>query len=208
MDALLAAIHANLDDDAPRLVYADALQRAGDPRGEFIAVQCALAALGQHHRPLDSWAGSALLDIPDDDEARAARAATIRQLRGRENALLKAHDDAWGRAIKAIDFDFRYGRGFAESIRFSMRGDPSDMRVSLAALFAAAPFVRALEVWFGPANDANSLPSALAFFAAPEVGQLRQLRLTSLHDLEGLRALTSSKALTHLRRLELAPPVG
>src|SRR4051794_23378873 len=37
---LFERIRANLDDDDPRLVYADALQDLGDPRGELIAVQC------------------------------------------------------------------------------------------------------------------------------------------------------------------------
>ena len=39
--ALLAAVWAAPDDDGPRLVYADFLQEQGDPRGEFIALQCA-----------------------------------------------------------------------------------------------------------------------------------------------------------------------
>lgn len=41
--SLLDAIRASPDDDGPRLVYADHLMEQGDPRGEFIAVQCALA---------------------------------------------------------------------------------------------------------------------------------------------------------------------
>jgi uncharacterized protein (TIGR02996 family) len=41
--SLLDAIRARPDDDEARLVYADALSTAGDPRGEFIAVQQALA---------------------------------------------------------------------------------------------------------------------------------------------------------------------
>ena len=36
---LLAAIYANPSDDGARAVYADALQEAGDPRGELIALQ-------------------------------------------------------------------------------------------------------------------------------------------------------------------------
>jgi len=40
-DALLAAVLADLDDDAARAVWADALQQAGDPRGELIALQLA-----------------------------------------------------------------------------------------------------------------------------------------------------------------------
>jgi uncharacterized protein (TIGR02996 family) len=38
--ALERAVFANPDDDAPRLVLADALLEAGDPRGELIALQC------------------------------------------------------------------------------------------------------------------------------------------------------------------------
>jgi len=40
-DALLAAVLADLDDGAARAVWADALQQAGDPRGELIALQLA-----------------------------------------------------------------------------------------------------------------------------------------------------------------------
>lgn len=40
-DALIAAILAHPDDDAPRLVWAD---REGGERGELVVVQCALAA--------------------------------------------------------------------------------------------------------------------------------------------------------------------
>jgi uncharacterized protein (TIGR02996 family) len=37
---LLEAVHADPDDLETRLVYADALSEAGDPRGELIALQC------------------------------------------------------------------------------------------------------------------------------------------------------------------------
>jgi uncharacterized protein (TIGR02996 family) len=46
-DAFLQAILEDPDDDAPRLVYADWLEERGDPRGEFIRVQCHLARMGQ-----------------------------------------------------------------------------------------------------------------------------------------------------------------
>ena len=40
-EPFLAAISANLDDDTPRLVFADWLQENGDePRAEFIRIQC------------------------------------------------------------------------------------------------------------------------------------------------------------------------
>ena len=41
LSELLAAVHADPFDLAARAVYADALQDAGDPRGEFIALQLA-----------------------------------------------------------------------------------------------------------------------------------------------------------------------
>lgn len=41
----LAEILAHPDDDGPRLIYADWLEEQGNPRGEFIRVQCELAAL-------------------------------------------------------------------------------------------------------------------------------------------------------------------
>lgn len=44
-DAFIDAILDAPDDDAPRLVYADALSERGDLRGEFISVQCARAKL-------------------------------------------------------------------------------------------------------------------------------------------------------------------
>ena len=40
-EELLAAVFAAPDDDAPRRVYADWLLERGDPRGEFIQLQCA-----------------------------------------------------------------------------------------------------------------------------------------------------------------------
>ncbi|MBA3541481.1 MAG: TIGR02996 domain-containing protein [Deltaproteobacteria bacterium] len=40
---LIAAVAEAPDDDAPRLVYADWLMERGDPRGELVALQCALA---------------------------------------------------------------------------------------------------------------------------------------------------------------------
>jgi uncharacterized protein (TIGR02996 family) len=44
-EAFLHVVVESPDDDAPRLVYADWLEERGDPRGEFIRVQCHLARL-------------------------------------------------------------------------------------------------------------------------------------------------------------------
>ncbi|MBL8910648.1 MAG: TIGR02996 domain-containing protein [Archangium sp.] len=60
--ALLADVFARPDDDGPRLVYADFLQERGDPRGEFITLQCGArdekrekALLKQHEK---KWLGA------------------------------------------------------------------------------------------------------------------------------------------------------
>jgi uncharacterized protein (TIGR02996 family) len=42
-ESFLPAILQNRDDDTPRLIYADWLEKQGDPRGEFIRLQCASA---------------------------------------------------------------------------------------------------------------------------------------------------------------------
>ena len=47
--AFLRAVLADPADDAPRLIYADWLDEQGDPRGEFVRVQCRLAQLPAGH---------------------------------------------------------------------------------------------------------------------------------------------------------------
>jgi uncharacterized protein (TIGR02996 family) len=49
-DALLAAIRENMDDDLPRLAYADWLEENGEPElAEFIRVECRLAGMPDTH---------------------------------------------------------------------------------------------------------------------------------------------------------------
>ncbi len=58
LEALLEAIYAAPHDDAPRLVYADAVLEQGDPRGEFIVRQChGDAASDLVLRYGDAWLG-------------------------------------------------------------------------------------------------------------------------------------------------------
>lgn len=57
--ALMAAILANPDDDAPRLAMADHLSESGhEARAEFIRVQIEIAALGKELADLRSWDGA------------------------------------------------------------------------------------------------------------------------------------------------------
>ena len=76
-EAFLQAILEQPDDDTPRLIYADWLEEQGDPRGEFIRIQCALAGL------------------PPDDARRP-------ELGAREAALLESHREAWLEPLRGL----------------------------------------------------------------------------------------------------------
>jgi uncharacterized protein (TIGR02996 family) len=72
-DALLAAIRANPDEDAPRLVFADWLQENGDLlRAEFIRVQVELARLREAGRDLPYSFGDETTDYVGDGRDRIA----------------------------------------------------------------------------------------------------------------------------------------
>ncbi|HEX5271780.1 MAG TPA: TIGR02996 domain-containing protein, partial [Gemmataceae bacterium] len=86
-DAFLRAIIEDPDDDAPRLIYADWLEERGDPRGEFIRIQCELARRG---------AG---------DTAR---------LRARERKLADAHARDWLGPLRDMQKNWVFRRGFID----------------------------------------------------------------------------------------------
>lgn len=94
--AFLKRIVAEPSADGPRLVYADWLDDRGDPRGEFIRLQCALARL------------------PIDDPAREGLTRREKQLTARH-----ARDWAAGLAGKATRCTFR--RGFVDAITLTAR---------------------------------------------------------------------------------------
>ena len=76
-EPFLRAILDAPDDDGPRLIYADWLEERGDPRGEFIRVQCALA--------------------------RGADGPQRGALEARQQKLLAAHRREWSRALWDLD---------------------------------------------------------------------------------------------------------
>lgn len=85
-ERFLAAIAADPDDDGPRIVYADWLQQQGDPLGELIAVQCALA-----------------------------RGRTP-ELAARERALLEQHEAEWLARAGLRPGEGRFERGLIERV--------------------------------------------------------------------------------------------
>lgn len=227
-DALLAAVLASPDEDAPRLVYADFLNGKGDPRGEFITLQCRLAAA-------------------PNDEAR-------RKLRIAENKLLAAHEAEWAAGFLSVAkstayrrVKFVFHRGFLEEATL-----PIEALDALEPLFEAAPLLRRLRFdspfFTGQTQTPPSLvgrltssrlrgvqsldlripaggdAAAVELARCPHLTGLRSLHLeasawpvpdfptpnfsgppeTHLFTATGAKALASSPHLKGLRRLELA----
>jgi uncharacterized protein (TIGR02996 family) len=88
-EAFLAEVLAHPDDDGPRLIYADWLQgqesQAARDRGEFIRVQCELAAMDERGEgTIDSEIGHTCVDHPCPVCAQVDR---YERLQGRERAL-------------------------------------------------------------------------------------------------------------------------
>jgi uncharacterized protein (TIGR02996 family) len=82
---------ADPNDDDPRRVYADWLAERGDPRGEFIAVQCELA------RKFDF------------------------QLAVREHQLRREHGARWSAEIGVASHHVTFRRGFPERLELGVR---------------------------------------------------------------------------------------
>src|SRR5580704_16967148 len=90
-DDFLQAILDDPADDTPRLIYADWLEERGDPRGEFIRVQCELATMHRY------------------DSGR-------NDLQARETALLRKHGKLWAEPIRRYVKRYGFRRGFVECI--------------------------------------------------------------------------------------------
>ena len=127
-EPFLKEISAHPDDDHPRLVFADWLEEQGDPRGEFIRLQCALAAAAP-----DSVERTTLeaLDRQMVAELRPAMLARLQPLGVR---------------------DVRFSRGFVE--KALVQGNGLVGRTAL--LYQEAPALRALMLrgWLRPQAEA------------------------------------------------------
>jgi len=88
LDALYAAVHASPDDDAPRAVLADALQDAGDPRGELIALQL-----------------------------REAAGTATPEMRARVQSLIVTHGRRWLGDVRPIARYVEFRRGFLDVLQ-------------------------------------------------------------------------------------------
>jgi uncharacterized protein (TIGR02996 family) len=108
----LRAIIQNPDDDTPRLIYADWLEEQGNPRGEFIRVQCELARS----------------DLPTPRRL---------QLLEREKQLLARYRQEWDVSLQRLCTNCVYRRGFPETVRLQTM----DFLRHAEELFLSAPIV-------------------------------------------------------------------
>lgn len=109
-NAFLDAILAEPDDIASRLIFADWLEERGDPRGEFIRIQCALS--GNH--------------LDDLQRVRF----TIRQ-----QELLAQHEAEWAAPFQGAAGGWTFRRGFIEEVVF----DAEAFLEKAPGLFQTAP---------------------------------------------------------------------
>lgn len=192
--AFLRRILEHPTADGPRLIYADWLDERGDPRGEFIRVQCALASL------------------PPDDPHRES-------LLAQEHALSEAHRAAWTSNLPEWVQGCTFSRGFVEAVTVVTEGflkegstvfeltpirrvrlNEAHDRIAEVAQSPLLSRIRELDL----CNNylGNGGPNILA--RSPYLGNLESLDL-SFNDLtnRGIEALGSLRALRNLKRLHL-----
>jgi uncharacterized protein (TIGR02996 family) len=170
---------ANADALEPRLVFADWLVERGDPRGEFILVQCALG------RPLQGAKGTARhssLFTSDPPELKA-----------REGKLLKRWAKAWLAPIRPFIRTWRWDSGFVVAVV----ADTTKFLEGRAALFGSTPLVD-VELTAMKPGQLKQLSTL------PEVARLRRLNVGFQKlDAVALEAF-SSPGWAGLRSLRLA----
>ena len=193
-DGFHTAIAAAPDDDGPRLIYADYLDEAGDPRGDLIRVQIALAKL------------------PPFDPRRP-------DLLRAEDRLLTRFADLWAAPFRGLATGPVFRRGFVEEVKVTAR----QFLAHPEELFRAGP-VRHVHLLDGASHIAAALasphlarlagltvyaqylrePLADAVAASPHLGDLRVLHLGRNHVGDpGVRRLTGATLLA-LENLDLA----
>jgi len=164
-DAFLQDIVDDPDDDTVRLIYADWLTEQDDPRGEFIRVQIQLESLrpGEPH-----WC----------------------ELNQRQQDLLQAHQEEWGRPLRGLAKRFCFRRGFPDDVELTVQAfvDCAD------ELLNVAPFVRVrllkVSSQLGWLENCKALSRVRGLsLSYSHLNDLSVARLASLRRLEGLRVL-------------------
>jgi uncharacterized protein (TIGR02996 family) len=186
------------EDDCPRLVFADWLEERGDPRGEFIRVQCELAQL------------------PPGDPRRATLEAC-------EQQMLLEHDEEWAGKLSRYAESWTFRRGILEEATISaaeflahaddLAEQPEVRCVKITELYGQWPELRripALARLSGLDLSGNSLTGGGVEMVEIPFDRLRILRLAGCQVFPwALRRLATAGGLTRLRELDLSDnPLG
>lgn len=194
---LLEAIWQRPNEDAPRLVYADWLHERGDPRGEFIHLQCAstkrTAELGERERSLErahsrEWS----------EPFTRLGVRVVGFHRGLPD-FLAANAKVWVEHGETL-------LRMAPISRISGMGEQAFQ--SLAPLFALPEFARIYRLDLGGCAGGDTLAREVA--QSPNARGLRFLNVwkTGLTRV-GVEALSSSPHLTQMDELVLGgQPIG
>ena len=193
-DAFLSDIIENVEDDSPRLIYADWLDDQGQhDRADFIRIQCELAR-------------------PPDQEARRL------ELKIRERKLLANHEGKWVGPLRKWLSAWEFQRGFVQGITLKAHTllERADTLFRLAPLrhaeihrigkfgqaLAACPHLARL---FSLRIRQLSATDVADFLGSPHLESLTALDLegNGIGD-AGVIALTTSPHLPRLSVLDLA----
>jgi uncharacterized protein (TIGR02996 family) len=193
----MPAIQADPDDDVPRLIYADWLEDRGDPRGEFIRVQCELA----------------------DRRTPYFRREELEQ---RERELLARHDAEWTAPLRGWVNHWKFRRGFVDEVLLTAEA----FLAHADALYWTAPATTMRLQFAGPllrrvldcpslrfvqrldlSGDYLGAEGAKALAEALHLPALRELDLGATGmDAAATAILAQSPNLSRVRWLRLAEP--
>lgn len=201
-EEFLEAIRRRPEDDAPRLLFADWLEERGDALGEFIRVECALAAMpaGDPQRDVLERRDRDLTAGFSNEILAELRTAGLKEVRFRRGFADRMHIVG----TRFVDL-WRPIARLAPLLRALMlRGIPAREggrtceRLMSMPCFAA---LRALDL----SDNAIELPAIEALVGAPRFAQVETLHLSGA-SLGGscIRALLKSSHLGALRTLHLS----
>jgi uncharacterized protein (TIGR02996 family) len=200
-DSFFEEILARPEEDGPRLMYADWLQERGDPRGEFIHLQCRWER--------ERRAGSRLTH-EEDNEDQFADESPLESLKDRIQELLHRHEAEWVAPLNGLAQQWVFQRGFIEYIACRFE----DFSKRHAELFAVTPLNSVTLVERGAAFLTHREPArpykarydgVEALAGSPVIGRLRGLCLDRcLLDEKDISILAGSPHLSGLKRLSLA----
>ncbi len=219
-EPFLAAINADLDDDTPRLVFADWLQENGDePRAEFIRIQCARArdqsadtARAEHFLNTNRrrWLRGLpryLMDNPGRCEFRRGLVTAV-SLQGPK---WSADGESIRRitALEHLTLDRNYPEHMEaptlEGLRELTLNGMTSETVATLACSSIIPTLVALSLTPIPAATIGDRYLS-ELFANPALTRLRRLRLGRTHLVNSVAAaIADTPRLTALEELSLQP---